>query len=532
MHELSDASLIESTLAGNGDAFGVLFERYLSMAQNIAQGIVHDRAVAEDLAQDAMLQAYLSLGNLEEPARYASWLHGIVRNLSHSYLRRQSRTAHIEERDSDDWQVVDASLCSFTRTGRDPVRALVRKTQQESVRMAIERLAPKRRSAAALFYLEQMSVREIARATNASETAIKSRLHQARKQLQIQLAPLYIDLNRWHENKLANERPVKIERVHTMIKIDSVHVLQIDDLEHTIICFLAQEQKRYLQIWVDTEFGRTLQIILNGDKTDRPITHNTMYQMLALVDAGVESVEVSALKDKTFYAVININSNGSTKQLDARPSDAVTLALIAEAPIYVANDVIEQAGSELPSPFDQNEWLDAVKTKHEEHARWIARWRESLSTGTSTFTVRARQVCLQMVAEAGDFGHNYIGTEHLLLSLAATTQGVAAKVLSDSGISEGALRDLMGRHVGRAESSRTADPIIAPRVAQVFELAEVERAKMGHTYVGTEHLLLGLIAEGESATSDQKGMAIQFMKELGLNTSEVRQEVLSVIGQN
>ncbi|MEM7128067.1 MAG: bifunctional nuclease domain-containing protein [Chloroflexota bacterium] len=539
MNNLNDAQLIEMVRAGNRDAFGILFERYLPMAQNIAQNMIHDRATAEDIAQEAMLQAYLSLKSLKDPTRYGSWLHGIVRNVSHSHLRLQSKWGIVG---GEEWQAWDPDRLPgslHNHFDSDPAYLLEQRLHRAEIQQAIAQLAPKRQEAATLFYLEQLSIREIAQKLKASETAIKSRLFQARKELRIQLVPLFGDQSErmgsrlagstLGDNRLADGEPTSNKRKHKMIKIDSVHAFEQGDDKYAIVCFVAKKPLRYLEMWVGLETGHTLEAILNGESFTRPMTHHTMAQMLDLVDAEVSKVEVNALKETTFYGVIHLESNGLTKQLDTRPSDAVTLALIAGAPIYVADAVMTKSGHDLPTPFDEAGWLAALKSKHREQVQLLAKWQEALSTDGATLTKRAKEVCTRMMAEAGRYEHHYVGTEHLLLGLASEKQSISGKVLTELDVSYDSVEALMDKLVGRSEHPPATALGIVPRVANVFELAEKERARMGHTYLGTEHLLLGIIAEGDTESSDKKGMALRFLNELSVDVDDVRQKVLDAM---
>ncbi len=87
MHEREDAGLVSLARSGDKDAFGLLIERYHQMARRVAAGVVADGGVARELAQEAMLQAYLSLDRLRDPERFQSWLYGIVLNVCRGYLR-------------------------------------------------------------------------------------------------------------------------------------------------------------------------------------------------------------------------------------------------------------------------------------------------------------------------------------------------------------------------------------------------------------------------------------------------------------
>ena len=139
------------------------------------------------------------------------------------------------------------------------------------------------------------------------------------------------------------------------------------------------------------------------------------------------------------------------------------------------------------------------------------------------FTERAQRVMVLSQEEARRLGHSVVGTEHILLGLIAEGEDVAARALLSLGISIDQVRAEVERIIGRGEKP-TEGPIgFTPRSKRVLELAFDEARRLGHTYIGTEHLLLGLIREGE-------GVAAQVLHNLGADLEKVRTQVTSQIG--
>src|SRR5579884_700848 len=139
------------------------------------------------------------------------------------------------------------------------------------------------------------------------------------------------------------------------------------------------------------------------------------------------------------------------------------------------------------------------------------------------FTERARTVISLAREEAQRFNHNYVGPEHLLLGLVRQGDGVAAKVLSNLGVDLPKVRSTVEFIIGRGEVARETG--MTPRFKKVIELAVDEARRLGHHYIGTEHLLLGLIREGE-------GIAAGVLESLGVNLEKVRTEVIKVLTQS
>ncbi len=141
------------------------------------------------------------------------------------------------------------------------------------------------------------------------------------------------------------------------------------------------------------------------------------------------------------------------------------------------------------------------------------------------FTERARKVLQLAQEEAQRFNHNYIGTEHLLLGLVREGEGVAAKVLANLGVDLNKVRSAVEFIIGRGERTVTGDIGLTPRAKKVIELSVEEARRLNHNYIGTEHLLLGLVREGE-------GIAAGVLESLGVSLDKVRQQVNYVLNQS
>ena len=141
------------------------------------------------------------------------------------------------------------------------------------------------------------------------------------------------------------------------------------------------------------------------------------------------------------------------------------------------------------------------------------------------FTERARRVLTLAQEEAQRFNHNYIGTEHLLLGLVREGDGVAAKVLANLGIELNKVRSAVEFIIGRGERSTMSEIGLTPRAKKVIELAVDEARRLNHHYIGTEHLLLGLVREGE-------GIAAGVLESLGVNLERVRAETTRILSQS
>ncbi|WP_271396110.1 ATP-dependent Clp protease ATP-binding subunit [Neomicrococcus lactis] len=138
------------------------------------------------------------------------------------------------------------------------------------------------------------------------------------------------------------------------------------------------------------------------------------------------------------------------------------------------------------------------------------------------FTDRARRVVVLAQEEARMLNHNYIGTEHILLGLIHEGEGVAAKALEAMSISLGAVREQVQETIGQGQQAPSGHIPFTPRAKKVLELSLREALQLGHNYIGTEHILLGLIREGE-------GVAAQVLVNLGADLGRVRQQVIQLL---
>ncbi|MDP6783395.1 MAG: Clp protease N-terminal domain-containing protein, partial [Dehalococcoidia bacterium] len=145
-----------------------------------------------------------------------------------------------------------------------------------------------------------------------------------------------------------------------------------------------------------------------------------------------------------------------------------------------------------------------------------------MAKGFERFSDRARRVLSLAQEEAQRFNHNYIGTEHILLGLVREGEGVAARVLSNLGVDLHKVRAAVEFIIGRGEKPPTGEIGLTPRAKRVIELSVDEARQLTHNYIGTEHLLLGLLREGE-------GVAAGVLESLGMNLDKVRSEVNRIL---
>jgi ATP-dependent Clp protease ATP-binding subunit ClpA len=139
------------------------------------------------------------------------------------------------------------------------------------------------------------------------------------------------------------------------------------------------------------------------------------------------------------------------------------------------------------------------------------------------FTDRSRRVVVLAQEEARVLNHNYIGPEHILLGLVHEGEGVAAKALTELGVSLHAVREQIEELIGRGQQGMRGHIPFTPRAKRVLELSLREALQLGHNYIGTEHILLGILREGEN-------VAAQVLVRMGTDLNRVRLEVVKLVG--
>lgn len=159
--------------------------------------------------------------------------------------------------------------------------------------------------------------------------------------------------------------------------------------------------------------------------------------------------------------------------------------------------------------------------RHAPDFKFASPW-QTVGTLFERFTDRARRVLELAQEEASAYNHGFVGTEHILLGLISEGEGVAAKALESLGVSLEAVRAKVEQTIGIAERAPRGSPLFTPRAKKVLELSLREALQLGHSYIGTEHILLGLVREGE-------GTASRILIGLGAEPGAVRIRVIDTM---
>ena len=367
----TDTALVDSAQAGDKAAFNQLIDRHHAtvlhlVRRTLGNGVGGDEP-ARDLTQEALLHAYLSLGKLRDPARFRSWLCGIALNLCRSYLRSH-KTRLLS------WEALQGGVTfeSLPFQAPGPQEALEALDLHRTVLAAIDELSPRNREAVLLFYFEGLRLREIAALLGISLTAVKSRLHKSRLALRESLAPVLLA-----EGAVVNEQAKSTQqkgRTMIEVKVADVVVQESDIGAHNVVILLDEANQRFVPIWIGDFEGTAIAFGLRKQTMlSRPLTYTFMAQVLNDLGAALARVEVVTLQENTYLAQAHVRRNGQTHTVDARPSDAIALAVQTGAPIYVADEIMQSAGVDVPEgkslPIEEHaaaivEQMEAKMTQH------------------------------------------------------------------------------------------------------------------------------------------------------------------------
>lgn len=359
----TDSELVELARGGDKEAFGELIERYMPMACRITRRMMHDPELGRELAQEAMLEAFLSLGHLRDTARFKSWLYGIVLNVCRSYLRSQK--AEYFSLDSLAGGLRFEAI-DYTGPVLDPAQVAEQRELHQTVLQTVNFLSPRNRAATLMFYYEQLSMPEIAAILGVSVTAVKGRLHKSRQQLRQRLMA---------ELDYLSTEPVQPEnRRRTMVKVTIADVVPQEretggkTHTHYAVVLLDEVGRRAVPIWVGKFEGEAIALGLREIEVPRPLTFTFMAKLLEASGAALQEIRIEALKDDTFYAVAKLRIGDKSQEIDARPSDALALAVRTGSPIYASEEVLAKAGLAIPETVNlatPGKGLDGLQEKIE-----------------------------------------------------------------------------------------------------------------------------------------------------------------------
>jgi RNA polymerase sigma factor (sigma-70 family) len=334
-----DRTIVERVLAGDKMAFGELIERYRVGALAFARRLLHS-ANAEDAVQEAFLAAFLKLENLRDRDRFRAWLFGILANVCHSRLRLLKEGYFHDV-------LGGQAIVGFRLEDAEPSAEAVFETRElhSLIFAAIEALPEEQREAVKLHYFQGLKLSEIAILTGSPVGTLKARLHHARGRLRDSLmSDLLMKPKQIIERGFAMMEVIVrdvVARTATSGEVKYQSAVKDGKVGPWRVILLKEiSGPRILPIWVGPIEGDVIAMQLEHLELDRPTTFDLTTRLLSLGNTKLEKVAVTALRGNVYFATMWVNANGQVHEVDARPSDAIALALQADAPIFIAPETL------------------------------------------------------------------------------------------------------------------------------------------------------------------------------------------------
>ena len=310
----TDAELVRESLAGAREPMGELLRRHWDTAVFLAARVLGSTDLARDAAQEAAIAAMTELTRLRSPERFGSWFCGITLNVSRRW-RRQLRAE------------VTGSAADVAAPEPGPADAAEVADLAARIRRAVEALPSGQRDAVWLFYLQGLSHQEVAAELRISVGAVKARLHQAR-------AALAPRLTRMLDAPEGTAMATEDNTAWTEVAVTEIRRSEGENPTHVMV-LRERSGDRGLPIWIGPMQAASLALALESVETPRPFTARLAVSLVTAAGSRIEEVRITRLIDCVFYATVVVRGSGGPEEVDARPSDAVNLALAANAPIRV-----------------------------------------------------------------------------------------------------------------------------------------------------------------------------------------------------
>ncbi|HUA45905.1 MAG TPA: bifunctional nuclease domain-containing protein [Solirubrobacteraceae bacterium] len=314
----------------------MLVERHYPVLLSSCRRAVRDTELAQDAAQQAVLTAMLGLHRLRDEDRFAAWLIGTGLNVCRTLIGARVRMVPSRQTMIDHTNAVKPMALECDPQHQSETTELV-----TNVHAAIQQLPAGQRQAVVLFYLAGLTHAEIAQELGTRPGAVKTRLHKARHSLRTPLEPL------WKEHFAMPTKDLTLVPVR-IADLRRTAATKPEPLRHVV--FLAElNGDRRMPIWIGATEATALAVILESVELPRPGPYHFAASLLHAAGGELREVRIVKLTDSVFFAQV-VLAGGTA--VDARPSDALTLATLTGSPIYIAEDVLRQADERQPQLGD------------------------------------------------------------------------------------------------------------------------------------------------------------------------------------
>jgi len=331
-----DSDLVYASLRGEKDAFAELIGRHRPAAVGLAARVLGSADLGKDAVQEATITAMSGLDQLRSADQFGAWFCGITLNVARRWLRHMRAELWVRLPDR-----------ASPEPGPQELAELAELTA--AVRAAVAQLAAGQRAAVMLFYLQGLTHREVAAELGISVGAVKARLHQARSSLTPPLRPFAAP-----PKETVMTAPAS-GPAWTDVFVAEIRRNQTDDMagQRHVMVLAEQNGGRRLPIWIGPAEGLALALSMEAQETPRPLTYQMARRLLEASGGQVDEVRITRLTDASYYAVIIIDGPAGRQEVDARPSDAVNLALVTGAAIRADSTLLHD-----PVATGRSEWRD------------------------------------------------------------------------------------------------------------------------------------------------------------------------------
>lgn len=324
----SDAYFVAQAVAGDKNAFSQLVVRHWPLVRRLLLAAFPAVEDAEDLAQEAFLEAYLNLEKLHEPHKFGSWVCGIGLNLARMQQRRQRPFR---------WHSWESMVGELVDKRPLPDQQLEEREAKQRLYQAVASLSAAERDAILLVYEHGLSQKETAVSLGISLAAVKVRVHRGRRRLYQTLV----------DGQEATMIPVVIK--------DVMQAMPEPDKVHAVVLLQEADGERLLPIWIGPREADWIVLQLQQGEWKRPLSFDLMKALLDVGGMQVKRILVSKLHEDIFYGTLEVRKqNGEVAEIDCRPSDAIALALRVQAPILVATEILDSTATTLDKMQQQS----------------------------------------------------------------------------------------------------------------------------------------------------------------------------------
>ena len=362
-HRTADGPLVEAARFGDKEAFAQLISAHRPSAEGLCRRLLGDSESSRDAVQEATLVAWLSLPRLIHTDRFGAWLCGIALNKARQILRTRLAEARVARNLPECFAPVST-----------PEEAAESQELRSRIRVAIDELPPGQRETVYLFYLGGLTHREAAAELGITVNAVKARLHQARSNL----GRVLIDLQPKERLMTTTPGPGFVA-----VRIADVRMSKPDASPRLgLVLLKTPDGVRYLPIFVGTPEATMLALGLENAEMPRPMTYQLTAGLVAACGARIDEVRITSLVGMTYLATVIVQTPTGPAEVDARPSDALNLAVLVQASITVessmlrSSDELSETGSaeqrdQLGHFLDRTEIVQEIRDRGEQTRQYI-----------------------------------------------------------------------------------------------------------------------------------------------------------------